>query len=490
MDTKTCKICGAELSAADAYCSVCGSKAIDNEEVVIKTRKASPKYNLPLLIRSGILLLVSAVMLAFSFLPLVKWRVDLEPYLGIETDINYEQSTIDSIMFFFDSLKEYDEEYIEESELAEEVVELVLDISDADIKNLSRYEERAFKKILTNVIRLQFMSEDFEPVPGMTAAAITSLLYLIFAAAFFGIALSNMLLVILKKRPIFTVTVAFLCSLPILLLSAYFSISSFEWRPSFYITALISIILSLSTICYLAVERIILTKGAAYKKIILNSISFTFALVTLCLTFTPILNTKIRTVFDGSTKERETSTSVGIGYFGGLSENVEASLDQDTIRETIFPMFSEYSKNEVSRGEADLVNHVFLNEIVSYSILDEAHMPFALAFVVMLLVLVFSALIASQNLMYLCIGKKSRPIVIASKILCAFFAVIVLGMAIAYSIIANFSVDSLDLTKNYSVSISPSVVVLLVFSVITACIPSKDKRVVYVDSTKDSAEAQ
>ena len=158
-----CEKCGAQLGSCALFCNNCGACVTQNAEneekntdiaVEIETvavsvaPKSNTAKNVMLIVRNSLIMLLAAVMLAFSFLPVISVGTD---YSGV--DVKMHLSPIDSIRITIDSFFEYsspDESHVYGyiSELSEELSdEIGTTVKDKEIlKNRLNIHKREGKQ--------------------------------------------------------------------------------------------------------------------------------------------------------------------------------------------------------------------------------------------------------------------------------------------------------------------------------------------------------
>ncbi|MBR5817196.1 MAG: zinc ribbon domain-containing protein, partial [Clostridia bacterium] len=199
-----CEKCGAQLGSCALFCNNCGAGVTQNVEnegkntdVAVETvaisvaSKSNTAKNVMLIVRNSLIMLLAAVMLAFSFLPVISVGTD---YSG--ADVKMHLSPIDSIRITIDSFFEYsspDESHVYGyiSELSEELSdEIGTTVKDKEI--LKKYENEISRcAVLT--LRLQLSLEGMRAPISFYCAAILSLLYMLLTVAFFVFSIFNLL---------------------------------------------------------------------------------------------------------------------------------------------------------------------------------------------------------------------------------------------------------------------------------------------------------
>ncbi len=514
MEHKTCKICGALLGEGENKCKICGN-LIDDEIVIIKKKQRRFRKNtvalkdkkISFLIRNALLVLLSAIMLVFAFLPIFKLDIDLEETIGIEDDFSFKITPINAIIFYIDSLYNLDDDELYDSnigekaeeyqaKLTEEIKEIVekTDKEDLDDIKLTASQKKLLQKSVYYSARMSLRSEN-EPSRGyMLASMIFSILYIAFATALFALSIINLILVLLKRRSLFGVALYFLYALIPIIIADYFCISPMGAitlgvaEKGMTLSAVLTIILPIAFAIYLLIERSVLTKNIQIGKIVKNSISLAISIVAICLIFTPLIGTKIKTDFrvknsDGISathKKGEAKTKVPVFYFAELGltdDEIEALPETMPEYQQIFEEFSRYTRHEVSSGYADAVNAEFLKAVSKVEYGAESIPIFGFIYYLTLAVGLFAGITAMQNLICISTGKKCRALIIISKLLCFVCALATMVFIIIYISFINSGADVLKL--DYTASIAAGPIVLIVFALGLVFVPSRDKKIIY-----------
>ena len=316
---KYCYNCGQKLPKVANYCVRCGTPqnfefddevqtSTENTEFVqvpfIKPNKVS-KFNVLNFISRITLLLLSIVMIVFTFLP-----TSVAYY---KSEVLVEVNSYQSITLLFDSFQNKSEEELEESDIYYEINELTqnMDIHTFDdFRELSQNEKNDVKKIIFLTLRLTLQSEEtFTPLDIILGACF-SLIYVLFAIAFFIISLLNFLgFFIAKLDKLNTVNIVLLSFIPLVNLVTYFSNCGFL-SDSFIVKmgsgTLLLLIFSVIVILYNIIISFIRKENKLKtKEIVFSSIKFALIIVAICLMFAPFFNSHIRTTFLGSDNEKE-----------------------------------------------------------------------------------------------------------------------------------------------------------------------------------------
>ena len=140
-----CIYCGTEISSEARFCHSCG-KPISApaaqecyepqvtrcaqtrcESASVETAPTNKsKFNICSIIKNSILLTISILLFAMSFLPIFSIETDLTEDVSISTEI----SAIDGIVFLFDSFYKWDDDDITDSYFFDRMEDLSAEIAD------------------------------------------------------------------------------------------------------------------------------------------------------------------------------------------------------------------------------------------------------------------------------------------------------------------------------------------------------------------------
>ncbi len=526
MEKFVCPNCGTEAVEGAQRCHMCGQR-LAAEEVVIRKRKRKEAvagvagavsdffkgHKLSYLIKNTVLLLISIALLAFSFLPIFKLDASFEE-MGLNEEIEIKFSTIDTALFFFDSLQEMDEDdlingdcFAKVEELTEELTRDIQKNVDADA-TLATFEMSPYQKSLTEdifhyTLRGALQSEDVPAALFIILSFAFSLLYMLGVAALFVFAVLNFIFVLMRKRSFLNICLYLLFAIPALLFSAYFCTTPYNVNTvvtgggTMTATAVLSIVLVFAFAAYLFISRLIERRGLHFRPILKNLISTVSAFVVICLAFAPVMTSHIKTVYANNTNEKTAPTSVPLAYFAGLEfseDDVEFynNYTQDDFL-TAHEGFAVYTYRDVKEGKASLENFELLIGVTG-AYMEAEYIPlFRILFVLGIVAVLAAGAVIMQNLFFFATGEKKRWAIITAKIVCLVSAAVLLAGCILYSLIIMDRLNTWDGVRGmYELSIAAGPIALAVFAILAACVPSKDAHVVicYDDETENLPEAE
>ena len=521
--SKFCLYCGTEISDEAIFCSSCGKKqsspsapAVDNpvetptpvsvqtDSVVESSVTEAPDAVLPecngsknkkfilTLVRNSFLLLAATVLCILSFLPIMKF--DYEEFF--DTDVEISFSAFDFFTLAADAAIDYDEEDLQDSLLYEQVQEdakgLWNDIEDEldgddvdDIDDLPAKYQKAIKRLIFSYLRLELQSESVELSAKYIFPVVSSILYITISVAFLVFAILNFLTSfnILKKAQLLLKTaMIFLSATPAAALLAYVV-------PFLYLgdksTDMASALVAYLVIASVAIV-ILIAFAFAFKQherkfnIPLRAISAVLSIVVICMCFTPIYTSSVKTTFDRKEKKSTAETTIYANFFNEFILNEETEeqleefydLDEDEQEEYFksqFDSFSHYTRYEFAKGKCDALNSRFVATIFAAGSsvgTIEAASNIPIAFV---LTALCAGIVLALNLLCMMLGVSCKSLAIAAKICCCAFAASALLLTIL--VLAGIAQSLHIVPSGYSIMLNAGAILLTVFAVANVCLP-------------------
>ncbi len=491
MDEKIiCVACGGENPATAKFCMACGEKlalpetapmaeaALVVEEAASLAvapsamEEASPKRvtytRVMSLVRGGVCLLLSLVLLILSFMPVMTYRIDMnELTVGeIKGEASLRFSVIDNLCFFFDSFYQYDEDDIVESELYERLTDateaMAEEAEDLDKGDeLSAEGKRYFREIVMTTARLGMRSEDVSLPVAIAVSAALTLTYVIVALVLFIFSLIHLTRLFIRESDLEGKVVRLICFMPFLIIFAHFatrvSLAGIELvaGKASMGAAAVGIVACALAIAFFITERIVSavrSRTFRLRRTIVNGVTVALAVLTVCMLFTPVINTRLTAVFDGRESEKTVSAPVGVEGFLFLDisrEEMDEKLDEmGESKATKYEYLMErmryvsyYTVKEVRDGAADGFVMDFLADTF-VALVGEYGKPMLITPYVFLLSALFVALVAKKSLSYLCLGRRKRTGTAITALWC-FFTACAVGLVVAYVVCLNVRIDML-----------------------------------------------
>lgn len=519
-DFKFCYNCGQKLPKIAKFCINCGanqnlikeeqtqthqttnvvnqSTQIDEvsletinvveDEVISIKRPAKRVKSISIfnIISKSILLLLSLLMIIFTFLPNCVAQYQDESILEI--------NSYQSIVLLFDSFQEKDIKEINESKLKEELMELYEEIdSDVDdLGDLTIREKRVLRKISYLALRLTYQSEEAHTTLDLIIFSITSLLYILFAIGFFVVSLLNFLgLFISKFEKLNSANIVMLSIIPSITLFIYFTNRGFfsDLLIAKMSTSL-SLLLIFSSIIiayYFVVSLIRKVNNLSIKEIVYSTIKMVLVGVSICLLFGPFTNSHVKTEFDGSTKKREAIITNDVFSFF----NFEYSDDQLEVFEVLFEKTNEEKKayihdllenfsnikyTEANEFTGKTTNAFILLQLYSINAAYNYEFIFIIIPVLCLVALGLLCFILQQILLKFITGNSNRLLINLSSIIQSILIITAFVFTIVTLVMLHdYAVDQYSI-KGYELKISANLIILLIFSLGLIFIPMNFKK--------------
>ena len=522
---KHCIYCGKEIHESAIFCHACGKKQPDNstngDAYVPQTQgyynasfttqdtylssedkpNESKKTFITKLIRNSILLIVAITLFALSFAPVLKTEYPEDMY-GLDIDLSASFSTVDGIVFLFDSMIDMSSEDISDSrlyntfsDLVEEVEKELDKVTDSDGIDREAVPERTkqkIEKLIVVLYRLGLQGEDIKTDFSHVTIAIASLLYVLSTAAFLVLAVFNFIssFGLLKKfeTKIYKATLSLLAAVPSLVFVLYMSFYAFmgDGIVSMASGAVASLTISFSAITAIIVLAFIFKWHEQKFNIPLRSVAGALALLVICMCFTPIYTTTIDTVFENRTNSREANIPVCVSICNTFVfsedelEYIDALADYSKEEKInyfneIFSRFGDYTKAEVEEGYAQGINIRFLSELLACKTEYKFIFTF-ISLIPMLFVLTvfFAGMVLQQNLICLIRGRYSFAQTMIGKILATILAILAIAAAIALLVSLSIVIYNYG-PIGYSIAIGAGPIMLGIFAIACCCIPAKIK---------------
>ena len=477
-----CENCGAEISTTAKFCMRCGCKivlsdvkeplsakaedadACEKKPVKEKTER-KPFFapgELRKFVRSGVAFLLSLVIVAFSFLPILSYKVEWER--GETSDVySCSYSALDYIVFLVDSFYEYDEEDIAESGLYDEFKNLQEELQDMDLEDeehLNKDQKRLLRNYSLCYTRLLLRSEETTVSVSVAMAAAFSLLYIVFSLVLFAVATYNLIVCFLRKREAYARLVKMVSFVPFLTLLVHFAAKIAQISPLVQDAKCTMgsghgmIIVSCAGILLAIVERVVFNyKRISGRRMVVNSISVALAAITVCMIFAPVLSASVTAAFRGKNTLREVTVTLDADSLLAVEMSKEDLYDKlDYIGssksekreylEGLSERFSDFSVSEMREGAADESMSSFLGATF-LALLGEYATFIIITPYVILIAALFMSVAAQKCLAYLCLGEtKSSKGALVGWYLFMLAGFILLTI---YSCCINARLDSLSL---------------------------------------------
>jgi len=515
---KFCFNCGTKLLDNAAFCSSCGQRlsvAVETADEaptnsgrrtaardisfqrIRGTVKGSPRRVAFALFA----VLISALMLLFSFLPISRLDNDALPE-QIE-DLEVKFSVFDNVALFFDLLKNYEYEDIEDtrlgtklSELNEEMTEAfedycefedIEDVSDISVSELPSELQDMISKYVKLYMRFSAQTDSASLSYMSAFAAILSITYvalcLLVLILAFLLALNS--LGITADRSAERAFVRLISFAPLTLLLLLFTMSSSIGSIKPTAGSIISMILAALMIITLLVFNVIKREFPCLRSFIYRTITSAFAIVIIVAMSLPAVTSSVRTEFSGKSKKSTVEIPLYITYFDslGLSEDEQEYADEiralnkndktDTLK-AAFDSFSSLKIKEAKSLSGENLNEEYLLSLNAARGLHKSFAFFEFSSLAYIIVYAIAAAVLANNIAFLILGTRMR---LGSRLfftVCTALTAFTLATFIVYVSSNNITCDVYK-QIGYSLRLSAGPIVALVFSILGIFVPSPIK---------------
>ena len=554
---KKCHACGEQLEGAMHFCSFCGAKQewensytedtikIENENTHVANESAvedegeryelpkqnfvkeeatfqsqgvgaslsyakasKPKIPIVSLIRNSFILLVATLILISSFLPVNKLSTE-ERGFGEDIDINFGVNTIQQIILLVDSFKKLDNEELYDSELYEEMQEVVEEFNDYqkdDFENLSSAENKSLNKLLFLTLRLGMQSENMTVQSSLVVSVVFGVLYIIFAIAFFIYAIINLLstigvMTVVERKKLYRRTVSLLALAPAMLLATYYA-GYMILGGKLSKMAVCVMIFSVIAIVATTVLRWIFAKREKLKVIIMRTVAVALCIAVFCLAFAPAFTASFKTkLSSGKITEIDLSYNAAVfpemdaylATYGEQIEEVKEATKQEKINlfEDTFEDYQYYSKKGAT-GELGKAAHTStLTMLIGSKMSAPIPTLFAQAYALFVATVLATLVMLWQNLRFFATGEYSRKTVVTFTVLSFIFAITAVASVVVFVVMVK-DIASVYFIETYTINISAGVIIMAVFTAIAMFVPSriapKQRKKKVINSQKDLSE--
>ena len=524
---KYCIYCAELLDEHAVFCHACGKRqpdinktdATDESSVIpqelsredsqlqaeaTENRPKKPKKKFIVnLVRNSILLLVSIIIFAFSFAPV--FNLDFsgytDKYFNVDLDLSISNSAVDGIIYLFDSAKEYEDStdsplYDKLSDLYDDLSEQIVKIEDVD--DLSSREKKqlteSIEKLVVLEYRLALQTENTKTNVSHVTIAIISLIYVLITLVCLVFSILNFVcsfgLMKNKQNIFYNISLSLTCAIPALVLITYTAFYAYMGNFSNKVLmgsgALTNFIVSVVTIVtLLTLSYIFDSRKVKVSNIVLRSISALLSILVICMCFTPMFTTSVRTIFEGRDSKSVGKIPVYFSFFESFILN-ESEVDSisniqnytDDEKKAYFSeqfdLFSEYKKNEINKGYADEENRQYLVELITCSAGADIGSAISVIGLLFLLAVTFAGVLLQQNLAYFTGCKYLHILARTSKILTLVFASLAFAASIAVFIGLAICIPVFA-TSGYSILLGAGLFFMLAFAIAACSIPTRIK---------------
>lgn len=525
---KYCIFCGKLLDERAIFCHSCGKRQADStdissedkeinvnqnfsseycevqEDITQKESKNKKKNFIVSLVRNSILLAVAITVFALSFAPIFNWDLSnyMDDYIDDNLDLSLSHSAIDGMIYLFDSIQDYENEnesplYDKLNEIGDDIFEDIKGIDDID--NLSSREKKRIENNLEKAAilsyRLALQTEGEKTNFPQIIIAIVSILYILFSFTLLVFSIINFIssfgLLKNKGKNLYKVTLSLLCAIPSLILITYTVFFTYmnalgctrvvmgSGAITIFVISIITII-SLITLSFIFDSR-----KVKVSNIVLRSVSSILAILVICMCFTPIFTTSVKTVFEGRENKSVAKIPIHISLFQEFLLN-ESEIDSISTLQNYsevgkmiyfkeqFEMFETYSKSDINKGFADSHNGQYLIELLAVSSEYDFGLLISVIGLFFILTVLSVGLLLQQNLSYFTGCKYIHVLARIAKILTLILAALAFISTIAVFIGTGICVTAFA-PSGYAIGLGAGLFFLLIFAIAVCCIPTRIK---------------
>ena len=423
-----CTECGKESSGLYDLCSGCGSSLLVSPVAAAKPKKKSSDSKKSLaIINKSFILLLSALLLAFSFLPIIKYKINAAK----DVSLSVKFSVVDAITFAVDNLFDQDEEEMQDSNLYakfEEATEEFMN-SDADEDYVTRASKMKVSKYLKLAFRLALRSNEYAVSPTLMIAAVGSFAYVALALACFVFALISFITHFFGSRSYTKTAMRLMIFVPFAALISHYSFAKAISTMSelFMLVsnnvktgmgAMLVSVIAAAVLCVILVVQNAIAKNGTFtvKRTVFCAVSLVLLSATLILCSANVFKLSVKTEFEN----KDTATTVSIPISPEIYDYVDTARkgpneetaeliagfeNKQAYLNSLLEAYSGYTVSEAKKGNADIVTReVIYTLILCWN--RETVPVFSLTSLILTLAFTFTALATACAVLTLCSLKK------------------------------------------------------------------------------------
>ncbi len=291
------------------------------------------KKSLPMFLKTLIILVISGILLVSAFLPIVSYSTDEFEGMDLDETLTINMSPVRNVVLMFDSFANKDNEDIADSDLADEVNDLLKDLEDEieadyDDIEISSKGMRMISKMVYLELRMGLQSEDNAMRIPFIISSFASLAYIALVIVLFVFALLNFLAYFGGKEVNIKKTVMFLCAIPAALILNYFATANAMYGVymsqiadgELGVGTVLGIVFSVLAIAALITFAFVFDRVKFNLKRYLVRIGvLVVAFVALMSVFMPLSSVSLEGKFAGRNSKTKVSVMQTAGYFGALA---------------------------------------------------------------------------------------------------------------------------------------------------------------------------
>lgn len=414
-----CPQCSAPVLQNAKFCSQCGYNLQESHgekpQAIKEPKEQAPAKKLTKsdikgsraysIVKSSLFLLISALVLLFSFLPILSYEIDETYGLDRDNTIKITFTPIENTIFLFDSIIENDEEDMELDSFYDKYEDALEEIEDIGYKDtLSAKDKKAVAKFAKLTARLALRSDTVSFSPQFLVLALVSILYMAFALSFFGVSLFQFVRTLMKATPNYRLLKSLLCLAPFVIIFTYLA-SKGDYVSSTMACGTPSLVICLVGILLVLLDAYIIEGNIPSPKKAI-SLGLCLCLVVAC-TFLAIGSAFGVEITNGRTAK----TTFSAVYFQEYELNDKmleelSSTTSDDIKEGVNSLNELYTIKDIRNGEADIAIAAVMSMSV-YKWLEDSCVAVCAIYYLALLACFFFALVGYEITDSLCNNTKT-----------------------------------------------------------------------------------
>ncbi len=439
-------------------------------EQAVECKKSRFKWKMPAwcgnmpFVRALILLVVSAMLLGFAFLPIGIFSVDIEELVDgsddaaafAGMDISLDFNVIDLYIFMYDNTQDlvFDIESgkFPESDLWDEVYKMSGSVSTDNIVMLLLGDRDAFYDKMTdnmetqmyNTLRLALQDAEMSIVAELVAAVIIATLYILVCIAFFVFSLLNFISVVRGGRGFEKVATTLLCLIPGAVFAMFAIFFVVMNARAFGAGTWLTLVVALAAVVFLGLTNLAKRRAHSTRGIVTRACALVLTVLMVCVCFAPVMTMSVKAIFLMRTEETEATVDMDASMYGGL--NVSAK-EYETYRESAVAGYNQLStitKLGFEQGEAKDIAETLGHFGLLCADKGTGTTYFSLTSIPLILMFVTAALIIWQVMSYFVTGHDCKRLSIILRAVALGLVVVFLALNIVIVCVSNAGSDATD----------------------------------------------
>jgi len=459
-------------------------------------------FNLKKLICSGVLTVLSLVLLLFSFLPVAKSSIE-----NSDMDISVKINAFDAVGFMFDTLKNQEYEDILDSKLGDKIEDLSDELEDEyddidDLSDLPRSANKTISKLVKLSYKMGLRSEDTKFSTTVFIGGIAALTYIALTFSAFVYAVLTLASVFAKteshsdksiKHLIIAPFMAWISAIALKLsnLTVFFNtMGSDDGAKTSSPLFIWGVIFAVVIVAARIMQSIIFEKKEfSIQNLITGSITFVLAIATVLLCTSNVMKAKVEAIFENKDTESTATVKVDPSIYTQFleydfdnkddDEEKTKPKDQDkdvykTMLSSLMKGYENYTVKEVKKGEADA--HTDNVIVSSLSMWNSSLMTlFGFTSLFLILAAAFASLVAALALSKISKNEGSSGGMKTLAVFGMLFSVAACALTVCCTITVN-SLCKYARYKAFELSLAGGIIALVIASIVLLIVTSATKQ--------------